>query len=511
MDILLYLLIFAAVIFIVVFGLMNILKDKSNLVEKARRFVESGNYDDAIEIYNKLILHEEFNPVYHTLLADVYFINENYQRAVVEYEIALKNSKDLPPGGDVPINRNLGISYFKLKNYPKAFLALFSAYLVNESDAEVCMYIALVYASQRKFKKAFDYINKAESVNPMNYDIHYYAGLIATQLGKKETAIREFTFAKRFRQNNFLLDLYIGALYKEIRDFMSAIRFLKTASRALTDMEQKMKTFLLLGECYKGIGLIEDAVTSLEMASQENFDSSDAKAFEWKKNVLYNLGMAYAKDGNKEKAMAAWQNLKQMDFFYKDIKELTSQQVTDETLNFISERWMVMPVITLNEVIPVNSLVSKKFFDIDTLEKTVEQNLSSPKPQQGSLIERYKKLNLKRFREVSRKALKFMGFSIQKEISLSYDSDFKEGKAIGFVGSKGPKRYLIIIKRYEENVTGMILLNAVGSAKSMGIPNVVVIITSRFNDDAVSVSRKYANLTIIDRRGLVKALKFALG
>lgn len=510
MDAIFYVLIFVAVGVVIYFGVNALLKDKTTVLQRAENLKNNGDFDAAAEIYNSLILKDQFNPTYHLLLGDVYYETDNFKRAIIEYEIAMKSEKDLGIDEIRSLNRKLGIAYYKIGNYPKAFLSLFNAYLNNQSDAPVCMYIGLVYASQKKYEKANNYLSKAAALDPRSYDIHYYAGIIAALLTKREIAIREFSIAKRFNPNNPRLDLYIGAILKDNRDYMTAIKYLKNAQKYLTEVEYKMKTSLLLVECYKGIGLVEDAITTLETARQENTDPADMKAVEWKKNVMYNLGMAYVKKGNMEKGLAAWNDLKHFDFFYKDIKELTSSETSRESLSHATERWMVMPGVTLQDIVPVKDIVSQKLFDIDTLEKTVESNLGGVQAEAISAVETFKNMHVRQFKEVSRKVMSFMGFNIQKEITINYDSDFQDGKAVGFVARKDRQDFLVIIKRYNDNVSGVVLMNAVGTAKTMGIQNAVVMITSRFNPDAINIAKRNKNLILIDRRGLVKALKAAI-
>lgn len=509
MSAIFYVLLFVGIGIISYIGLVTILKDKTSSLQKAEKLKNAGNYDDAIEIYNNLILKDQFNPVYHALLADVYYETNNLKRAIVEYEIALKNEKDLTVEEIRNINKRMGIAYFKIKNYPKAFLSLFNSYLSSQNQPEVCMYIGLVYASQRKWDKALEYFSKSENMDPRNYEIHYYLGIVAAVMNKKDLAIREFTFAKKYKTNNYYLDIYIGALLRENRDYMNAIKHLKLASRNVPDAESKLKSYLIMGECYKGLGLIEDAITSLEMASQESSGPVENKeqAEEMRKNVMYNLGLAYVKGGQRSKALSTLNDLKNWDFFYRDVKELTSSEVSDETLSTVSDKWMVMPSISTKDILPMHEIVSKKMFDINTLEKSVEKNLQEIKSDVVSTIEKYKKLHVSKFKDVSRKLLHQMGFAISKELTFSYDSDFKEGKAVAFVGVRKKERYLIVIKRYEQNISGVVIMNAVGSAKTMGINNVVVMITSRFNQDALAMAKKNPNLTIVDRRGLVKGLK----
>ncbi len=507
MDAIFYILIFVAVAVVIYFGVNALLKDKTSVLQRAENLKNNGDYDAAAEIYNSLILKDQFNPVYHCLLADVYYETDNFKRAIVEYEIALKNEKELGLDEIRRLNRNLGIAYYKINNYPKAFLSLFNAYLNNQTDATVCTYIGLVYASQKKYEKAYNYLSKAAGLDPRSFEVHYYTGIIAALLTKRDVAIREFSIAKRFNPNNPYIDLYIGAILKDNRDYMTAIKYLKNAQKSINDIEFKMKTSLLTVECYKGIGLIEDAITTLETARQENTDPNNPKAVEWKKNVMYNLGMAYVKKGYMEKGLAAWNDLKHFDFFYRDIKELTSSETSRESLAHATERWMVMPGVTMQDILPVKDIVSNKLFDIDTLEKTVEQNLGGVQAEAISVVETFKNMPVRQFKETSRKLMSFMGFSISKEITINYDSDFADGKAVGYVARKDRQDYLVIIKRYNDNVSGVVLMNAIGTAKTMGIPNAVVMITSKYNPDALNIAKKNRNLVLIDRRGLVKALK----
>ena len=274
-----------------------------------------------------------------------------------------------------------------------------------------------------------------------------------------------------------------------------------------------MQAFLLLGEGYKGLGLIEDTVTALELARQETDQAGITETDETKKNILYQLGMAYVKGGHLDKGMDTWNMLKQSDFFYKDVKELTSVNLSEKSLNTATDRWMVMPALSSKEILPIGDLIAKKMFDIENLEKTLENTfgkLDMTMDDTTSLIDNFKSLQHKRFADVSKSIVKYMGFVVSKEITIQYDSDFRDGKAVGFVGRKNNEDYLIVIKRYDDNVSGVVLLNALGSAKSMNIPRCVMIITSKYNEDAVRIAQKNTNMTIVDRKGLLNALKVCM-
>lgn len=510
MDFLYYTLAVVFILVMTVVGVRYLINDKSSSLRKAERMKGYGDIDGAIEVYQELILKDQFNPGYHILLADLYFFTKSYKQAIVEYELALKNKQDIPMDELHRLHKQMGISYYHIKNFPKAFLSLFDAHLAKQDDSETCLYIGLVYASQKKFKKAFDYFAKAERLNPAMFEPHYYNGIVCALLAKRDQAIREFTIAKKKKPEKYALDLYMGAVFRDDRDFTNAIRNLKPAAKMLTNPELKMKALLLMGECFKGLGLIEDAITTLETASKTENNPYDEREVEWKKSVLYNLGMAYVKGGRASEGMQAWNDLKNTDFFYRDVKELTSGDISNETLSHIGERWMMMPSIRTQDILPLNEIVSNKRFDIDTLERTLETNLADVKNQSSSVIQQFRNLPVRSFRETSRKMLGYMGFAVEKEIKLTYDADFKEGIACAFVARKERARYLVVIKRYTELVPGMVLLNALGSAKSMGLPKCVLMVTSKFNADALNVQKKNPNLRLVDRRGMVKALKMAM-
>lgn len=508
-----FIIIIPAALALFFFGIRGALGDKSNQLEKAKKLSQQGQYEEAINVYNNLILKEQFNPMYHMLLADAYYASNNYQRAVVEYEIALKDQQKLSLKDIFTVNKYLGLSYYRIQNFPKAFLSLYNAFYNDPQDATVCLFLGLVYTSQKKFAKAMDFFSKGENIDSMNFDLRYYSGMIAAHLGKRDIAIRSLIFAKKIRPSDVNVDLYIGALFIENRDYMNGIRHLKYAAKMIPDMTKKMQAFLLLGEGYKGLGLIEDTVTALELARQETDQAGITETDETKKNILYQLGMAYVKGGHLDKGMDTWNMLKQSDFFYKDVKELTSVNLSEKSLNTATDRWMVMPALSSKEILPIGDLIAKKMFDIENLEKTLENTfgkLDMTMDDTTSLIDNFKSLQHKRFADVSKSIVKYMGFVVSKEITIQYDSDFRDGKAVGFVGRKNNEDYLIVIKRYDDNVSGVVLLNALGSAKSMNIPRCVMIITSKYNEDAVRIAQKNTNMTIVDRKGLLNALKVCM-
>ncbi len=506
MDSLLYALIIVFVVLLILVIVQHFLKDKSGIIKKADQLMREKKFSDAILIYNQLILDDQKNTDFHIKLANAYFFSASYKRAIVEYEIALRDERILEPKTLIHIFKNIGISFYHTKHYPKAFFNLLTAYTKFSHDEETCYYIALIYTSQRHYKKALEFLTRAEMINPTNVEVHYLQGIVAVQLSKRDVAIRQFSLAQKLNPKDPYLNFYIGTLYKDAKDYKHAINYLKNASQNLFDMQDKMKASLVLGECYKGLGLIEGAITSLESARNNNPDLYDVQTTEMKKNILYHLGMAYAKSGDKQKAVQAWTDLKRSDQFYKDVQELTSPEMSDQALKDATQQWLALPGIRIKDIIPLNRYIAKKQFDILTLEKSINQDIQAASST-PTLIEQFHRLNIRRFRETTKKAVEQLGFRIIKEVSFNYDTDFQDGKATAFVCTLKKAKTLVIVKRHRQDVSGFVLLNAVGSAGSINIAHVVMIITSHFTDDALNVAYKNKNISLIDRRGLAGALR----
>jgi len=75
-----------------------------------------------------------------------------------------------------------------------------------------------------------------------------------------------------------------------------------------------LKAMNLLGCCYSELGMLDLAMKQLEEASKEIL-SMDAI----KKEIVYNLGLAYERMGDKEKSLNCMKQIYEADYGYKDV------------------------------------------------------------------------------------------------------------------------------------------------------------------------------------------------
>lgn len=84
--------------------------------------------------------------------------------------------------------------------------------------------------------------------------------------------------------------------------------------RARQNPNVRLKSMNLLGCCYRELGMLDLAQKQLEEAAQE-ISSMDAT----KKEITYNLGLAYELMGEGDKSIAAMKQIYQTDYGYRDV------------------------------------------------------------------------------------------------------------------------------------------------------------------------------------------------
>lgn len=127
--------------------------------------------------------------------------------------------------------------------------------------------------------------------------------------GKNEDALRQFKIAADIDPQYAAAYYNMGTVYQEEKKYDEALEaFSKAAKLAPRDY----KNFLMLGVVYNAQGNHKDAITALNRANAENPGSSD---------VIYQIGIAAEKTGDKEGAKELYKTALQFDPKYQDAKD----------------------------------------------------------------------------------------------------------------------------------------------------------------------------------------------
>jgi tetratricopeptide (TPR) repeat protein len=102
-------------------------------------------------------------------------------------------------------------------------------------------------------------------------------------------------------------------------NFFNAGRFREAVpelQRARQNPHARLKAMNVLGCCYGELGMLDLAMKQLEEGSREIL-SMDAM----KKEIVYNLGLIYARMGELEKSLACMKQIYEVDYGYRDVSQ----------------------------------------------------------------------------------------------------------------------------------------------------------------------------------------------
>ena len=108
-----------------------------------------GRNLDAEFLLQKAISIEPKNYKLYYNLANLYFSQNKYNAAIVNYKSSIKNNKDFAHAWN-----NLGLAYFELEDYHKAKNAFMRAISLKESDADFYYNLACTYKKLKNKKQA---------------------------------------------------------------------------------------------------------------------------------------------------------------------------------------------------------------------------------------------------------------------------------------------------------------------------------------------------------------------
>lgn len=243
------------------------------------------NYDAAIEYYKKAIsINPNYFETYHNL-GLIYRIKGQSQIAINYYKKAISIQ---PEDGET--YNNLGIAYKEIGDLNNAISYYKKAIVINPNLSFAYFNLGLIYSSKGEFETAIPYYKRAVEVDPEYTKAYYQLGFAYSQKGKVEPAImyhkKALTTDPKFKTS--YNDL--GYLYFNKQEYDSAINYFKTA--VIIDPEYANSLFGL-GITYNVMKQFDSAIINFKKVITLRNDA----------DALYELGNAYDKIGDSEKAI----------------------------------------------------------------------------------------------------------------------------------------------------------------------------------------------------------------
>jgi superkiller protein 3 len=322
-----------------------------------------GEYDKALEFYNRAIVYNKKHPAIYMQMAIT-------QRHKKEFAEALKNTEkslSLKPG-DINTMLLLGNIYFELGKFKDAgrvysdalklspenpsLLFNLGASMVRTGDefaaaeyfkkagsldskGEIAYRaysrLGIIYTERNQYDLAVDYLKKASAIRPGDPVSRYNLGIAYLKQNKKNKALSELEKAEELGNRDAEMVEKIGEAYYSLKDYE---RSLNTYNILLKTRKRNVKILSRIGELYYKRGELDRAyntyrkITEIEPATENariaylNMGNimddagrhEDAiKAYEKAMTIsskdasaLYNLGIAYKHAGKPERAIESW-------------------------------------------------------------------------------------------------------------------------------------------------------------------------------------------------------------
>lgn len=230
-------------------------KQAEELVNQANALLESGNYQDAITLYNQAIELDDSNYEVFYNRGIAYYQEGEFDRAIGSCQEAVNLNKSYALA-----HMCLGDSYSKKGDYQSAYSEYTET--INKDSDNVEAYAKrgfIAYLQFEDYTQAISDFTKVLDINPDATTILKYRGYAYLNLEQYENAISDFT---QYIDSTGDSTMYyaLGDIYYNNSDYRNAIEAYSNGL-ALSD-ETIPEAYLFMAISYEEIGRVEEAIQS---------------------------------------------------------------------------------------------------------------------------------------------------------------------------------------------------------------------------------------------------------
>lgn len=282
-----------------------------SLIKKADELGISGNYNEAVGIYDAValvfpssadILFNKANLCYESRHYGE--ARESYLKVLEIINKTMKEAEKSTKGKDLPnvvskheVYYNLGNSEFKLGKLDTAMEYYLKALEEQPNLENAIENIAVILAIKTKTDDAITYYSNAIIDKPDSYRKHYILGKLHFMLNRIDMSIQELKEAVRMNEE-FIegYNLLVEALNSEER-FAESVDIYKKILRRQPD---SVEVLFGLGKALYNVGLFKEALRTFKAVVE-----LDRKSVEG----YYNIGLTYEKNGDVDDAIVAYRKV----------------------------------------------------------------------------------------------------------------------------------------------------------------------------------------------------------
>jgi len=178
----------------------------------AAAYEELGDYDNAVDVYEKLVKIMPTMPDVHSNLANILFVKGDVDAAIAHFQTAIT----LNPKKEWTsvVNQTLGFIYQETKqDLDAAIMSYQSAYLQTPKDIDIYINLGSAFYDKEDFNNALAVYRNALDLQPKNSQIHCNLGFLYWSNGNLDEAIKEYELSIEYNPYYDIAYNNLGVIY----------------------------------------------------------------------------------------------------------------------------------------------------------------------------------------------------------------------------------------------------------------------------------------------------------
>ena len=177
-----------------------------------RAYEEQGDYNQAIDVYNKLIAMAPNLPDLYSNLANIYYIKGEFDLAISNYQTAITLNPNR--AWTSVIAQTMGFVYQENKDNPDAAISAYqTAYVLTPDDIDIYVNLGSAYYDKEDYPNALAIYRQALEFQPHNPKIHCNLGFLYWGKGDTEEAMKSYELAIKYDENYDIAYNNLGVIY----------------------------------------------------------------------------------------------------------------------------------------------------------------------------------------------------------------------------------------------------------------------------------------------------------
>lgn len=229
-------------------------------------------------------------------------------RAEMEARLAQLSEEYAADNTNLQVVKDIASIYEQMEDYGNAYSFYAYAFQLSGS-ADISINDKAMEMHEKSLQAELTYYEQVLAADPTNEEAR--ANLAARRKEVAQAVVADAKARVEANPTDAQLQFKYGQALFDAEEFSEAIPPLQ---RARTNPNLRIKAMLMLGKCYASKNMTDMAIHQLEEANNELVMMDDTK-----KEILYMIGNLYEKVGNKEKFLAAFKAIYEVDYGYLDV------------------------------------------------------------------------------------------------------------------------------------------------------------------------------------------------